>query len=245
MPTKASKLVNPNIIHRLAAERVALQIAVDTKHPMVAPVSIRNDAIDLVHVGQLSGNPAFLRHRKQDTRSKQIDDTNPDNKFLASYAVVGELVLITSALDFQLNHVLIQTLNLGNSIMIEPVIATLDMVRKIEMLKERSKHITKTDWKKPLLSYLDKLESISKWRNIAAHNPLIPDEKHGAVFVPTQAAKLLKNLQIGEQQPLKRIPISDFTPKIKLGEAALGEGQVVIENFQKLNAERVKRFGKQ
>lgn len=231
-------------IHRLAAERVALQIAADKKAPTLAPIPLREDAIELVRVGRLSGNPAFLKDKRQDARSEKIEDIHPDEKFRASYAVVGELVLITSALDFQLNHVLIETLHLGNSVMIEPVIATLDMVRKIEMLKERSKHIAQTDWKKALLSYLDKLERISKWRNIAAHTTLIPDEKHGAVFIPTQAAKLLKNLQIGEQQPAKRIPISDFKPQIKLGEEALGEGQVLVENFQKVNVERVKRHGK-
>ena len=126
--------------------------------------------------------------------------------------------------------------------MLESVVATLDMVRKIEMLKERAKHISQPNWKRPILSYLDKLERISKWRNIACHTPLIPDEKHGAVFAPTAAAKLMKNLQLDEHPTAKRTPISDLTTAIKLGESALFDGVELIQNFQKANVERADRY---
>jgi hypothetical protein len=121
--------------------------------------------------------------------------------------------------------------------MLESVIATLDTVRKIEMLKARSKHIRQVNWKKPILTYLEKIEKISKWRNIAAHTLLVPHDKYGAAFAPAAAAKLLKSFQIGDQAPTTKIPVSDMRPIIKLAEAALYEGEMVLQNFRKANAE--------
>jgi hypothetical protein len=171
------------------------------------------------------------------------DGADRDEKFRAAYGVVGELVLLATALDHQLNHVLIQVLHLVESPMLEAVVATLDTVRKIEMLKERSKYIAQSNWQKPVLSYVDKLERVSRWRNITCHTPLIPDEQHGAVFAPTAAAKLLKTLQLGKDPMAKRVPIADLKSAITLGESALGDGLSLIENFQSLNAERKRRFG--
>jgi hypothetical protein len=151
-------------------------------------------------------------------------------------------VLLTTALDHQLNHILIQVLHLAESPLLEAVVATLDMNRKTEMLKARAKHILNSTWQKALQTHLDKLEQISSWRNIACHTALIPDEEHGAVFVPTAAAKLLKNLQLGENPTSKKIPIAEFAAKIRLAESALFEGQVLIHNFERLNAERRRRF---
>jgi hypothetical protein len=54
---------------------------------------------------------------------------------------------------------------------------------------------------------------------------------------------LLKNLQLGESPTLRKIPIGDFSPKIKLGESALFEGQELIQNFERMNIERINRFG--
>jgi transcriptional regulator with XRE-family HTH domain len=230
-------------IHRLAAERVALAIAADKKLPTLAPQPVRDDAIELVRVGRLTGSSAFQKARHQDDGRSEKSSDDRDARFRDGYAVVGEMVLIATALDHQLNHVLIEVLHLAESPMLEAVVATLDTVRKIEMLKERSKYIAQSAWQKPVLSYVDKLERVSKWRNIACHTPLIPDEKHGAVFAPTAAAKLLKSLQIGNEPVAKRVPISDLNVAIKIGESALGDGLNLIENFQKLNAERRKRSG--
>jgi len=229
-------------IHRLAAERVALMIAADRKAPMLAPSSVRDDAIELVRVGRLTGDPAFQKARADDSNETTASAEDQDAGFRAAYGTVGEVVLIASALDNQLNHVLIQLLHLVESPMLEAVIATLDTVRKIEMLKERSKFIAQTRWQKPVRMYVEKVERVYKWRNIACHTPMIPDEKHGAVFVPTAAAKLLKGLQLNEPVA-KRLPYSELEAAIKIGESALAEGMSLIENFQKVNAERKKRFG--
>jgi hypothetical protein len=230
-------------VHRLAAERVALMRAADTKAPMLVPQSVRDDAIELARVGRLAGYPAFQKApAKDDTPSDEGGDDR-DARFRAAYGVVGELVLLTNALDHQLNHVRIQVLHLVESPMLEAVVATLDTVRKIEMLRERSKFIAQSRWQKPLVSYVDKLERVSKWRNIACHTALIPDEKHGAAFVPTAAAKLLKTLQLGKEPVAKRVPYGELKSAISLGESALADGLALIENFQKVNVERRKRFG--
>jgi transcriptional regulator with XRE-family HTH domain len=230
-------------IHRLAAERVALMRAADTKAPMLAPQSVRADAIELVRVGRLSGDPAFQKAPAKESAGPKKGDDERDAPFRAAYGVVGELVLLANALDHQLNHVLIQVMHLVESPMLEAVVATLDTVRKIEMLKERSKFIAQSRWQKPVMAYVDKLERVWKWRNIACHTPLIPDEKHGAAFVPTAAAKLLKGLQLAKEPVAKRLPYGELKSAIKLGESALADGLALIENFQKLNAERKRRFG--
>jgi transcriptional regulator with XRE-family HTH domain len=229
-------------IHRLAAERVALAIAADRKSPKLAPDPVRDDAIELVRVGHLTGNPAYSWEGGRAPSAAQTVKDGGDTKFRAAYAVVGEFLLLTNALDYQLNHVLIQVLPLTDSAMLEAVIASLDTAAKIEILKERSTHIAQPNWRKPVLSYLEKLEHISQWRNIACHTALVPDAKHGAVFAVVAAAKLLKSMQIGEEPTTRRIPIAELKSAITLGESALGEGQNLIENFQKFNAERVKRL---
>jgi transcriptional regulator with XRE-family HTH domain len=230
-------------IHRLAAERVALAIAADKKDPMLAPAPVRQDALELVRVGQLLKNPTFSWDGKKDEGPLQPGPDKQDAHFKAAYAVVGELVLLATALDHQLNHVLMQVLPLTDSPMLEAVVATLDTARKIEMLKARAKHIAQPMWRKPVVSYLDKLETISRWRNIACHTALIPDSKHGAVFVPAAAAKLLKNLDI-EEPTSRRIPIIELKSAITLGESALGDGENLVGNFKKVNDARVQRFGK-
>jgi transcriptional regulator with XRE-family HTH domain len=230
-------------VHRLAAERVALMRAADTKAPMLAPQSVREDAIELVRVGRLTGDPAFRKAPGKEDAGPEEGGDERNARFRAAYGVVGELVLLANALDHQLNHVLIQVMHLVESPMLEAVVATLDTVRKIEMLKERSKFIAQSRWQKAVIAYVDKIERVWKWRNVACHTPLIPDEQHGAAFVPTAAAKLLKSLQLGKEPVAKRVPYGDLKSTITLGESALADGFALIENFQKLNAERKKRFG--
>jgi len=176
-------------------------------------------------------------------RTEPKDVAMPKISFVGSYAIVGELVLLATALDHQLNRVLIQVLHLGETPMLEAVIATLDTVRKIEMLRARSKYIGQTTWQKAVASYASALEDVSKWRNIACHTPLIPDDTHGAVFAPTAVAKLLKGLQLGKELTAKRIPIGDVKAAIPRAEAALGIGENLIMNFARVNTERKKRLG--
>jgi transcriptional regulator with XRE-family HTH domain len=232
------------VIHRLAAERVALGLAVDRGAPDLAPIPLREEAIELIRLGKATGNPAYSLDKGNEPVGSRISDKVQNARFRAAYAVVGELILITTALDYQLNHILIQVLHLTESPMLEPVIATLEMNRKIEMLRARSKHIRQLDWRNSVLTHLEKLERISRWRNIAAHTALIPDDEQGAVFAPAAAAKVLKSFQIDDEAIANRVPISDLNPIIRLAESALYEGQNIVQNFLRANVERAKRLVK-
>ena len=149
---------------------------------------------------------------------------------------------MTTALDQQLNHVLIEVLHLADSPLLKSVVATLGMDRKIEMLRARARHISDPRWHKALQTHLDKLQQVSRSRDTACQTALIPDNEHGAVFAPAAAARLLLHLQLGEKPTAEKIPIADLTPQIKLGEAALFEGQTLILNFKRMNAIRLERF---
>jgi transcriptional regulator with XRE-family HTH domain len=231
------------LVHRLAAERVALMFATDKKAPTLAPESVRIDAMELVRLGQLSGSPLFSRPPSEREPDAQINKECHNARFLAAFDVVGGLVHITTTLDCQLSHVMIQALHLTESPMLESVVATLDMARKIEMLRARAKHISNSTWRKPLLAYLDQVERVSKWRNIACHWPLIPDDDDGAVFVPTAAARLLKAMTIGEHPKTERYPISIFVTESDRGKATFSAGQNILENYKRANDERIKRYG--
>ncbi len=87
----------------------------------------------------------------------KTDDTTRSRE---AFAVVGELVMISAALDFQLNRVLIAMLDLGESLMIEPVVATLDQARKVEILRSRANHMSKNDWRTSVGKFCDHVETV-------------------------------------------------------------------------------------
>src|SRR3984885_7923400 len=157
----------------------------------------------------------------------------------ATYAVVGELVLIASALDTLLNSVMVQVLHLGSSPMIEPVVATLEPVRKIEILKERASFIRNDVWRKRLTAFVTKVGSVFRHRNIACHMPAIL-ENGKWTLTPVSAAKILKHLNI-EEPKATRVSFNDLKAAISTGERALAEGLDLVINFRLVNAELVKK----
>ncbi|MGH6836982.1 MAG: hypothetical protein ACREC9_15930 [Methylocella sp.] len=160
-----------------------------------------------------------------------------------TYAIVGELVLLASAVDSLLNELIIVTLELGASPMITPIVATLDPKRKIEILKGRSAHIRQPDWKRGLTGLLNKAESVFKYRNIACHTPPILENGRWALK-PIDAAKLLKRLDI-QRATVTRFSISELQTAISTAEAALASGSNVVENFERVNAEKRKKVAAQ
>lgn len=160
-----------------------------------------------------------------------------DNKEV--YAIVGELVLIATALDTLLNSVVVQVLHLGSPPMIEPVVGTLDPVRKVEILKERAPHIQNEEWKKRVTAFVNKTESVFRQRNIACHMPAVL-ENGKWTLTPVSAARVLKHLDL-KQPKAKRFPINDLKDAISTGEKALAEGLDVVENFKRLNAKLEKK----
>lgn len=124
--------------------------------------------------------------------------------------------------------------------MLEPVVATLDVVRKIEMLKERAVHIEDGEWKSALTKFCSKLESVSRQRNIACHAP--PVLVDGLwTFKSIAAAKILKAL--GQKSDASRAvgTVADFKSAIEIGESAFGLGIDLETNFNRLNAEKDRR----
>lgn len=158
------------------------------------------------------------------------------------YELVGELVLLTCLLDRQLSLLLIEVFHLGNAVAIEPMIATLDISRKIEILKERRKHIKAIDWKKTLEKYCDMLERVVKFRNIAAHSVPCFDGKEWT-FRPNAAAKLLKNIDL-DSKKVKTIGVSELIPVIEVGREALQRGEGLLMNFRRVHEEYRKRHPK-
>jgi hypothetical protein len=171
-----------------------------------------------------------------------VDD--PDWK--AACAEIGELVLLHSALDSQLNHILIEVLGLQSSAMLEPVVASLDMNRKIEILKRRAKHIDQLNWRKATSDYLELLEVIAGVRNTACHTPLVRN-KDGFEFAPAAAGKLLKSIKLDKIKgtaKADRLNLTEIKKAIHWAEKALGSGENLIVNFKRLNAEFARRHGK-
>jgi len=165
---------------------------------------------------------------------KLNDDRNKD-----TFATIGELILITNALDYQLAEVVITVLNLGRSLMLMPVVMTLDPSRKIEILKAHAAHVSQPDWKRGISNFVDKVERVLKYRNITCHTqPIL--QKGEWTLRPFAAAKVLKNIDL-KKKTLKSVTIRELRDAISTAESALGAGVNLIENFQQVNAELAKR----
>lgn len=173
--------------------------------------------------------------------AKMVPANDPNKD---AYAVVGELVLISTALDHLLNRVLIAVFDLGvfdlgDALLLESVVAELDPKRKVEILKGRARHISAGDWKKGVIKFCDKVESVFAQRNIACHTPAAL-EGQVWTFKPVAATKLLKNLDFSEKK-LRRFSVDDLKEAIAIGEAALGAGMNLIEDFGRVKAEANRR----
>ncbi len=155
---------------------------------------------------------------------------------------VGEIVLLASALDHQLTHVVIELLHLSKSPMLEPVVATLDAPRKLEILKGRAKHIRQAHWKKPIEKYVDLVERVNRVRNTACHSQML-QEGEKFIFTSSQAAKLFKGLKLEGVPTVERVPLDTITGAVKIAEQALGAGVNLIENFERVRAELDRRRG--
>jgi hypothetical protein len=156
-----------------------------------------------------------------------MNDT-PDHSRI--YAVVGELVMIANAIDHLLNNALIEVLNLEPSPLLEPVIATLEPARKIEILKSRAKHINNPDWKKASQAFCAKAESVYRQRNIVCHTPAFP-EGDTWKFKPVAAAKLLNKLDL-ETRPSKAFRSTTSRPRSRPEKRRSGQGSVFSRTLQ-------------
>jgi len=152
----------------------------------------------------------------------------------------GEIVLLASALDHQLTHVVIEVLNLSKSPMLEPVVATLDSPKKLEILKGRAKHIKQVHWKMPIEKYVDLVERVNRARNTACHSQML-QEKDKFIFTSSQAAKLFKGLKLEDVPTVERVSLDTIVNAVKITEQALGAGVNLIENFERVRVELGRR----
>ena len=146
-------------------------------------------------------------------------DSNKD-----TYAIVGELVLMASALDDCLNRVMIAVLDLGTAPLLLTVVATLDPPRKIEILKAHASHIQNDGWRDGLLSFVKKAETVSRNRNVACHMPPVLEDGTWTL-TPLAAVKLLSRLDL-DSKTLAHISINDFRNAISMGEGALPRASI-------------------
>jgi hypothetical protein len=167
-----------------------------------------------------------------------VPTTEPEWRIAFSH--LGEIVQLASMLDHQLSHVVIEVLHLTKSPMLEPVVATLEASRKLEILKGRLKHIKPADWRKAIQTYVDLVERVNKLRNIACHSQMLR-EGGKFVFSTSQAAKLFKGLKLQGVPTVERISLDSVVHAIGLAEKAFGTGQNLIENFQRVQAELDRR----
>lgn len=170
-----------------------------------------------------------------------MSDTKPP--FVKEYALVGELVLTVSGLDFQLTNVLIALLHLAPSPLLFPVISALDTRRKIEMLKARAAHMPGGNkWKENALKYVDLVERADKGRNTACHlKPRIDGETLS--FVPIDAARVLKKLDV-DAKSVKEVKIERLQADLLLAQKALWRGEDLLLNLKQANEELDRRRSK-
>lgn len=151
-----------------------------------------------------------------------------------AHAEIGELVVLYTVLDHQLNHIVMGIARVAESPMVEAVIATLDPRQKIEILKARADHMQQADWKKGLKTHADRLERVARVRNMACHVPLVANEAKGILeFAPAAAVKLMKSMTIvsREDYSVERQPVGRVKEAIELGQKAFGGGQYLISKL--------------
>jgi hypothetical protein len=161
-------------------------------------------------------------------------------------AVIGEVTLLYSALDHQLNLIVIEVAHLAPSPMLESVVATLDPRQKIEILKARASHVRQKDWQKGLRTHADRLERVARIRNAVCHTPLVPNKSNGELeLAPTAASKLMKGLKIDDNRKytFDRLTLEQVREIIPVAEKALGGGEAILENFAKVRDALTRKAG--
>ena len=162
-----------------------------------------------------------------------------DDEAKRAYAIVGELVLIASALDHQLNHICISVLALTESPMLESVVASIDSARKIEILRGYATKITSAQWKMGLKDHADAVEAVNRARNIAAHSVMLFEDGKPVLHSPA-AAKLFKAIDLKSKTAAKT-NIGTLERAIRKAEVALSSGGNLLKNFERVAAERERR----
>ncbi len=143
---------------------------------------------------------------------------------------VGELVLWASAIDAQLTKALIRACSLTETPMLEIIVNELGTRAKIEILRARAKLIKTPAWSKGITEWLGKVDEVNRYRNVAAHQPVVfSGEK--LIFHLAQAGKLLRSIKNLEQTPA--CSIDDINQWVEAAKNAYEQGQNVLSNLDR------------
>lgn len=155
-----------------------------------------------------------------------------------AYAVIGELMLTATMLDHQLNRICILFFSLTQAPMLEPLIASIDTVRKIEVLKLYASKLKKSDWSDNLKKHAKRVEAINRDRNTAAHS-IMGFQGGKVIFYSAAATKLLKSINSAR-------PAADYVDLAKLENAVLkgretfASGENLLQNLERVEEARAK-----
>jgi hypothetical protein len=155
------------------------------------------------------------------------------------YAAVGELILLASALDHQLNRACIVLLALPHSPVLESLVASIDATRKLEIVKSCAAEVQEPSWRKALKKHAELVEEVNRRRNVAAHGTMMMDEGRWVLFSPT-VPKILRSINAIKQSK-DRLYAEDVEESVRKGNEALSSGQLMLTNLDRLQAERAKR----
>lgn len=160
------------------------------------------------------------------------------------YATVGELVVISTTLDAQLNTLLMEMYQLGHSpgksAWLDAIIGTLDTARKIEIIRGSVRRNSYAKVSKPTKEFLDKMDIVIKQRNIVCHTP--PTYENGNWgFRPTTAAKILHPSNVYSPTIIPEL-FNKLKTAIAAGHAALQIGSKLVEFHKQWNAYDVEYF---
>ena len=157
-----------------------------------------------------------------------------DKAHTDTFAVVGKLVMMANALDYETGSVIISVSDIGGSDWTSTIIATLDLRRKLEILRAHAAHLRSEELRKDVTRFCDKVDGVLRQRDIACHTPA-PLENGEWKFKPVATAKMLKRLD-PKKGSLRHTRVEDFKSAIRRGEEALWLGRKLIESFGPLHA---------
>jgi hypothetical protein len=153
--------------------------------------------------------------------------------------IVGELMFRVAALDDQLNRICAMANGLRPTATIEALCASIDLPRKVEILRALAKKMNKPDWRDAIKRHADAVEKINRVRNIAAHSVLV-FERGEAVLHSSALAKLLNRVNL-PAKTYERVTVKSLVQACKDAQDCLANGDTVLlnlEQFVKLIEER-------
>lgn len=143
---------------------------------------------------------------------------------------IGKLILWCNMIDHQLNQAVIQLFVLPNEVMVEAVVAQLDLRQKLELLKVRAKLLPpENEWRRQLCGWLKQVEKVNERRNIVAHHR-VEVRQAKMVLASTQLIKIMKSVD-GNLKPKPKSELASLFEWTTHASKTFAAGQTVNENL--------------